>query len=386
MEIIYISPTVSEKTLNTIFKKTEKNPGFASLKFNRLTVSGLSKVINKCTALCNPPLTSDNWDKWFVHLPIETQNGVYYHYIPFINVGRLKHLCIVLYSFLYVLWKGIINKRKCAIICDVLSVSGSIGALLASKILLIKSVGIVTDLPWLVVPEGVKPKAMPKHSYLHWFTHYVFLTEQMNTEINKEDKPYIVMEGVCEENNDKSIIKKYEKRTILYAGTLMEKYGIKTLVDAFINASLPNTQLIIYGDGPYAERLKELENEYDIHYKGLAPTDIVVEEEKKATLLVNPRPTDEEYTKYSFPSKNMEYMTTGTPLLTTRLPGIPDEYKEYIFYFDDENANSFANKLREILSLTKDQLNEKGQSARNFVLKNKNNIVQAKRIIDLLKK
>ena len=36
----------------------------------------------------------------------------------------------------------------------------------------------------------------------------------------------------------------------------------------------------------------------------------IVKEEKKSTLLVNPRFTNEEYTKYSFPSKNMEYMAS----------------------------------------------------------------------------
>ena len=55
-----------------------------------------------------------------------------------------------------------------------------------------------------------------------------------------------------------------------------------------------------------------------------------VAEELKATLLVNPRPTTEEFTIYSFPSKNMEYMASGTPLLTTKLPGMPEEYHQYV--------------------------------------------------------
>lgn len=375
---------MSEQTLNRFFKNTGKNFGFASLKFNRLIVEGLSKVVNRCTALCNPPLTFINWTDKVVNLADERYNGVYYHYIPFVNTRYLKHICVLLYSFFYVLWRGIISRRNCIIACDVLSKSGSIGALCASKILGLKSLGIVTDLPWLVVPEGINPGDKPKHSFLYWFTHYVFLTEQMNGEMNISCKPYIVMEGLCDHAMSEQNFSKNSKRTILYAGTLMEKYGIKTLVEAFIRVSLPNTQLIIYGDGPYAIRLKEFEKEYDIHYKGLAPTEIVVEEEKKATLLVNPRPTHEEYTKFSFPSKNMEYMATGTPLLTTRLPGIPKEYEPYVFFFDGETIDSFSCKLREILSLPLEQLQAKGQIARKFVLENKNNIAQARRIIELL--
>lgn len=386
MEIIYVSSTMSEQTLNNFFEKTGKNFGFASLKFNRLVVAGLSKVVSKCTALSNLPLTPINWPKKLVNVGDEHYNGIHYHYMPFINIWYLKHICVLLYSFLYVLWRGIISRRKCIIVCDVLSKSGSIGALCASKILGLKSLGIVTDLPWLVVPEGVNPRVKPKHSFLYWFTHYVFLTDPMNAEINKSDKPYIVMEGLCDQCICEQSYEKNSKRTILYAGTLMEKYGIKTLVEAFIRASLPNTQLVIYGDGPYAIQLKELENKFDIHYKGLASSEIVVEEEKKATLLVNPRPTHEEYTKFSFPSKNMEYMATGTPLLTTRLPGIPKEYEPYVFFFDGETIDSFSCKFREIFSLPLEQLQAKGQIAQKFVLENKNNIVQAERIIGLLNK
>lgn len=206
----------------------------------------------------------------------------------------------------------------------------------------------------------------------------------MNDVLNIYHRPYIVMEGLCDEEPQTQDSCKNEKRTILYAGTLMEKYGIKMLVDAFIKASMKDTQLVIYGNGPYADQLKELESVYDIQYRGLAPNDVVVNEEKKATLLINPRPTHEEYTKYSFPSKNMEYMATGTPLLTTRLPGIPAEYKDFIFYFNDESVDGFAETITQVMALSDNELSMKGESAKYFVLNQKNNKTQAGRILSLI--
>lgn len=385
MKIIYISPTISCALQRRIFETTGKNLGFASLKFNRMTVAGLTKVSEGCIALSNPPLTSTNWRKRFVVIPTEVENEVTYKYIPFINTGCLKHICALIYSFFYVLWKGIEYGRNCAIVCDVLSKSAYIGALCASKVMRLKSVGIVTDLPWLVVPEGIEPRAKPRKSFLYWFTHYVFLTEQMNEQMNPTNKPYIVMEGLCEQQENEKPVPKNQKRTILYAGTLMEKYGIKNLVDGFIEANLLDTQLVIYGNGPYAERIRELEARYDIHYKGLASTEVVVEEEKKATLLVNPRPTHEEYTKYSFPSKNMEYMATGTPILTTQLPGIPKEYKDYVYYFEGESVSEFAKSLKAVMAHTDSELQEMGSKAKHFVLSGKNNYIQGNRIINLIK-
>ena len=103
-----------------------------------------------------------------------------------------------------------------------------------------------------------------------------------------------------------------------------------------------------------------------------------------ATLLVNPRPTGEEYVKYSFPSKTMEYMSTGTPVLTTVLPGMPREYYPYVYLLEDETADGIAAKLREIFALTDEALFQKGCAAREFVLKEKNNVRQAGRILAML--
>lgn len=75
----------------------------------------------------------------------------------------------------------------------------------------------------------------------------------------------------------------------------------------------------------------------NIKYFGVIPNDYVVNKELKATILINPRPTNEEYTKYSFSSKNMEYMVFGTPVLTTKLSGMPEEYYPYVYLFKDES-------------------------------------------------
>jgi glycosyltransferase involved in cell wall biosynthesis len=88
------------------------------------------------------------------------------------------------------------------------------------------------------------------------------------------------------------------------------------LVHAFIDANVGNSELHLYGDGDFADELEEIaRNNERIKYFGVKPNDYVVAEQLKVILLVNPRPTNEEYTRYSFPSKNMEYMVSGTPVL-----------------------------------------------------------------------
>ena len=116
------------------------------------------------------------------------------------------------------------------------------------------------------------------------------------------------------------------------------------------------------------------------------PNEHVVKEQLKATLLVNPRPSMEEFTKYSFPSKNMEYMASGTPVLTTPLQGMPQEYNDYVYLFEDETVEGMSKTLARILIQDKRELYDKGISAKKFVMKEKNNVVQAGKIKELITK
>ena len=122
----------------------------------------------------------------------------------------------------------------------------------------------------------------------------------------------------------------------------------------------------------------------NLEYRGVAPNEEIVAEELKATLLINPRPTTEEFTIYSFPSKNMEYMASGTPLLTTKLPGMPEDYYPYVYFFEEESIQGYVYALRKVLSQSSDMLYAKGVQAKKFVLQNKNYIVQAQRVLGLL--
>ena len=82
----------------------------------------------------------------------------------------------------------------------------------------------------------------------------------------------------------------------------------------------------------------------------------------------------------------MEYMVSGTPILTTKLPGMPKEYYDYIYLIEEESENGMRNSITKVLNLPREELIEKGKKARDFVLKYKNNNIQAKRIIRLAAK
>ena len=117
---------------------------------------------------------------------------------------------------------------------------------------------------------------------------------------------------------------------------------------------------------------------------GVKSNNEIVSDEQRASLLVNPRPSSPEYTKYSFPSKTMEYMASGTPVLMTKLPGMPKEYYPFIYTIDDETVEGVANALKAFFAIPASDRYRKGASAREFVLAKKSNIEQAKKIIEFI--
>ena len=391
-KILFISTLSSSHLIDEIYKSSRKNLGFAVQKFNRLIVEGFQANGVNVSTISSAPLPRSFKNKWFYKLASENVEGIYYNYTPYCRLSFLKRLLAFFSVFFTVLFWGLGNKKKKTIVCDVLNISICLAALLASKIVRLKSIGIMTDMPGLMVSsskKNVKSKiyAWINKSYLHLFSSYVFLTEAMNDVVNTRHKPFIIMEGLVnyKDNHKRTIPAAERVKSIIYAGGIYEQYGVKSLVEAFINLNNSDFILNIYGSGPMEDWLKKISKEYpQIKYHGVRPNSEVVEAERKALLLVNPRPSSEEFTKYSFPSKNMEYMQAGTAVLTNPLPGMPKEYYPYVFLFNDETISGYEKILDTILSMPMDDLVAKANQAHDWVLKNKNNVAQTKRIIDKL--
>lgn len=384
MNVFFISALVSPEVLTKVSKQDKTFNGYAVQKFNRLIVEGFSGTDNKVIALS----TFSHFKRDMVKNVKETNDDTIYKYIQTSKNALLRFVQLFFCCFFQVLRFGFTKRNEKIVVCDVLNVSACIGALVASKLVGLRCVGVMTDMPGLMVHDNPQLKiaiaSKVNKSYLSKFTHYVFLTEQMNEVVNTKHKPYIVMEGLVDRNIE---VLKSDKRTkaVLYAGGLKERYGIKMLVEGFMKANVEGWELWLYGSGPFVPFLQEYEKEYpNIHYYGIKPNEEIVEAEQRASVLVNPRPTHEEFAKYSFPSKNMEYMVSGTPVLTTRLPGMPSEYYSYVYMFDEESDEGYARKLKEVLSKTEQELKEKGEVAQKWVLANKNNVKQAHRIIELV--
>lgn len=215
---------------------------------------------------------------------------------------------------------------------------------------------------------------------------YVYLTEAMR-EIVASEKSYMVMEGIADTGN---VILPYvgEKaipRGIMYAGMLHKKYGILNLLDAFEKLEFADVELWLFGEGTAVPEIKaRAAANHRIRYFGSVLRESILAYERKATLLVNPRDPTEDFTKYSFPSKTIEYMLSGTPLVTTRLKGIPVEYFDFVFSTENGSTKALAETMKKALQYSEKELAEFGIRAQEFIKAEKNSVQQAKRILTFL--
>ena len=170
-------------------------------------------------------------------------------------------------------------------------------------------------------------------------------------------------------------------RYFAYTGTLALRYGIMNLVNAFLRVKNPNVKLIICGHGEMAESIKKISMENSqIVYKGLVSPDEADKIQKNAFALVNPRQNNEEYTKYSFPSKIMEYISTGKPVVCYKLDGFPKEYDDLLIYPKDNSIESLTKCLEDVFLYDKNEIKKIYDKSREF-LKMKSPFESVKKIL-----
>lgn len=387
MKVIYVSNVCVPKTYEGLYEDAKYKSSEAVQKYHRVLAEGFAySDHNEVVAISVLPINASMPAK-FYYRNVECLNNVTYKYIAILNRPIIKALLIGVQVFWKVLAEAV--KTKSIVICDSLCWTASCSAILASKLTKTKTVGIVTDCPEFF--KGILKRRLVAFNMLFsMLDSYMFLTKQMNEKVNKKHKPYVVIEGQVDKKEERTVLKKQKEnylKVCMYAGILQKQYGLELLVKGFIKAGLDDWQLHLYGNGDYVGELENVCKQHsNVKYFHSMPNDIIVQKEKEADLLVNPRPSGEEYTKYSFPSKNMEYMVSGTPTVTTRLPGMPEEYLKYVYTIREESVDGICQTFREIASVSEKDRQELGQRAREFVLREKNNQKQAAKILEMADK
>ena len=269
------------------------------------------------------------------------------------------------------------------------------GAINAKKIInQIKNVLIIPDLPGDLSIENntyspiinyrLKQKAKLFYSIVGEVDAFIPLTRQMMTAAKLEKKPFMVMECIVKPNlSEYPQLNNNTDKILMYAGELSCNVNLDKLIKAI--KLLDNCKLLICGRGSLEKIIKE-ESRIDnrIEFLGFVPKQELKVLEKDVDIFVKPRQESGNFTQYSFPSKNAEYLLTGKPVVAYRLSGMPPEYCNYLYIPNNNSPEAMAKTINQVMNMTLDELLLRGKKQIDF-MNNKSSLVQGKRITHFLK-
>ncbi|MBQ2897474.1 MAG: hypothetical protein IJE46_04015 [Clostridia bacterium] len=198
---------------------------------------------------------------------------------------------------------------------------------------------------------------------------------------------WMLMEGSIS-NEDINFVKNFEKKkpnenfVMMYSGAVDVARGMPQLLQAMKDLPDRDLELWLTGKGNYVEKVNAAAKEDSrIKYLGCLDTrEEVLELEMQADLLLHIRVPDAPYAPYCFPSKVFEYLATGNKVASVIMAGIPEDYYKYMIPIENFSSEGIVNAVK----FAKDNGNSK-ENGQEFVIENKNDVVQTKRMLDFAK-
>jgi glycosyltransferase involved in cell wall biosynthesis len=227
-----------------------------------------------------------------------------------------------------------------------------------------KLVIVITDPPGVLQPADSKLAKILKRIDI-WLVSFALARANAVVALAPEliecfakNKPSLVFPGIVNSDLVEHLSKaspldtSSREFTIVYAGGLSKAYGVDRLLSAIAMIKEKRVCLKLFGRGELEEKIKALAESLDcIQYGGFIGSDKLIPELCSADLLINPRPTQDAFAVMSFPSKLIEYLAIGSPVLTTRIASIPDSYKPYFFFIDDESEEGIRESILRVINM-----------------------------------
>ncbi|TNH27617.1 glycosyltransferase family 4 protein [Micromonospora orduensis] len=319
------------------------------------------------------------------------QDDVDGHLLAFVNLLGLKHLT----RFVAAWRTGSRELREQA--TDVLLVHGVHSPFLWFGVLRarrrgVRVVPVLTDPPGVALPTDGRLVRLLRgldvtlvRAALARCSGVIALTPALADDF-APGRPRLVMEGICAaEPASVDEAPPTATRDIVYAGGLSRAYGVDRLVEAFRGLPGDDLRLCVYGRGELEGWLRD-QAAVD---RRIAPPELLPRAEllprlSRASVLVNPRPVDQDFVRWSFPSKIIEYLATGVPVVSTRLPGIPAGYDPWLSFAEPDTVEGLRTALGQVLSLPPEVARARGVGAARFVSETRGPAAQGRRMHDFL--
>lgn len=324
--------------------------------------------------------------------------GVRVRFLPFLNITPLKQVTIGLSTVWELLKWGWRSRHASfrAVYSYNLSVPPGLFTLIGARCIGARALVSLCDInvPGETVPAGL---AWRLDYWLHRkliprFDGHVVASEATASDF-LPGRPYVLLEGgigneLLDRTGDanRRCDTSSECFVVSTAGRLDESNGILTVLRAFAQLEGGQYRLRIAGTGPFEALVREAAlADPRIEYLGLISFDDVLKLYSSSHVLVNMRMTKTLNTRYFFPSKMMEYLASGTPVITTSAGHIEKEFGSFVYLLESETSEALANTIRLVASQDAQHRQEMGQKARTYMRTHKMWQMQTQRVAQYIR-
>lgn len=157
-----------------------------------------------------------------------------------------------------------------------------------------------------------------------------------------------------------------QKPIVLYAGSRGPWAGIDLLLDAWQSVRTPGASLWICGQGRSEKLARAVTADSRIVDHGVVPEARLRALMAQATVLVNPRPPEHMGNLLNFPSKVLDYLGTGKPVVSTWTASMEPAYREALVVADPATPTALARCLDDVLRWSESRRAEHRTTAAAF--------------------
>ena len=355
-KVIYFTNALDQNSFVNYLKQWKVSPNLSNQNFHNKLIKALSLNFNVEVVSVRP--INSNFNESKLEQEVIQEQNIKWNY-PEVSTSRIAKLLLLNKRINKVLS---VDNNDYFIFVDALNYSLVKEAYKLHKKKGYKIIGVCTDNPYNIsfVNKTYNKNLM---KYASKLDGYIVLTDGINKVYNLHDKPFIKIDGVSEDVliKEQTLI---EGPYIYFGGSLMEEYGVYSLIDAFLRLKLKDTKLVICGHHLQKEKLFEkIKGNDSIVYLGPVSYFDNLALEKNALLSVNPRPINPKIDDYSIPSKTLECLSIKCLNVTVDNTLLKERYRDVIIWSKSSSGEDLAEAINKALSLSKeekDQIVENG--------------------------